>query len=517
MRRYTVLAALGLEVACACADTLMVPDDYATIQAAIEAAASGDTVLVRAGHYTSDLNFDGKSLSVISLDGPSETTIESGNDTFPGASIKSIAEESAAIEGFTIIQGRYLHPAILVAGGRVTIRNCDFPTINGFPAVEAHNATVLIENCRISRKQIAIRATGAQLTMRQCQILDGLGAMPPGIWATGTRTELVGCLFANNRVLAVSEFPGGAILHSGNELIVTDCVFTDNGAQWGGAVAVYSNAEFRGCRFIANLGHTAGGAMLAAAAADVTVRDCVFVQNRSQHGAAIAHQGTSAVNVYNSVFLDNWAAVQGALAVSAEAGALRITNCSANHRDLPPGVPALFVDVDAKLAVANSVLWGDGSALQIGGPGATVVSYSNVRGGWPGEGNLSADPRFADDDLRLLSQSPCVDRGSNGAVPTSIAEDRDGCPRFIDDLTQPDCPAGGCGAGPIVDIGAYERTCAGDLDGNFVPGELGDLEILLDSFGRTDVRRCQGDLNADGVVDLRDLGAFLALGRGSCP
>ena len=58
---------------------LYVPDDHATIQAAIDAAGYGDTVIVPDGEFydtgNRDINFLGKEITVASENGPWNTTI----------------------------------------------------------------------------------------------------------------------------------------------------------------------------------------------------------------------------------------------------------------------------------------------------------------------------------------------------------------------------------------------------------------------------------------------------------
>ena len=84
------------------------------------------------------------------------------------------------------------------------------------------------------------------------------------------------------------------------------------------------------------------------------------------------------------------------------------------------------------------------------------MTYSYVQGGWPGAGNIDADPRFVDPDngdYRLSLGSPCIDAGDSTAVPASVNEDLDGYPRLVDAVNYLDT---GYGEGPMVDMGAYE-------------------------------------------------------------
>ncbi len=76
--------------------TIFVPDDYSTIQAAINAAVSGDTVFVRNGTYYEHIEIN-RPLTLVGED--SKTTIIDGNGT---STVALITASYASISNFTI-------------------------------------------------------------------------------------------------------------------------------------------------------------------------------------------------------------------------------------------------------------------------------------------------------------------------------------------------------------------------------------------------------------------------------
>ena len=65
----------------------------------------------------------------------------------------------------------------------------------------------------------------------------------------------------------------------------------------------------------------------------------------------------------------------------------------------------------------NTIFWGNWIQSEvIDGPAS--ISYSNIQGGYEGEGNIEADPKFCNPDsgdYTLAENSPCVGTGENGA------------------------------------------------------------------------------------------------------
>ena len=111
-RPGATLVALVLAVTTAGAATIHVPLDQPTIQAGIDVAASGDTVLVASGTYTGfgnrDLDPGDRAMFVLSEEGSAATVIEcQGSDTDPHRAFYVVRDDSTAfaIEGFTIRNG----------------------------------------------------------------------------------------------------------------------------------------------------------------------------------------------------------------------------------------------------------------------------------------------------------------------------------------------------------------------------------------------------------------------------
>jgi len=117
----TSLSVRFLDVAKANPSVIRVPSDYPTIQAAINAAQDGDTVLVAAGMYRENVRVN-KTVLLVG-ESPSTTIVDGGGDT---AFI--ITAQNAEIEGFTIQNATSPWPAeasgirVFASGGQ-RIRN----------------------------------------------------------------------------------------------------------------------------------------------------------------------------------------------------------------------------------------------------------------------------------------------------------------------------------------------------------------------------------------------------------
>ncbi|MBA7651878.1 hypothetical protein ES703_59707 [subsurface metagenome] len=93
-----VLASMAI----AGAGTIYVPDDYSSIQEAVDAASSGDTVVIRDGIYTENVNIKKDHLTLRSEHGAERTVVEAANtadETF------QVTADYVTVQGFTVRLG----------------------------------------------------------------------------------------------------------------------------------------------------------------------------------------------------------------------------------------------------------------------------------------------------------------------------------------------------------------------------------------------------------------------------
>jgi hypothetical protein len=133
-----------------------------------------------------------------------------------------------------------------------------------------------------------------------------------------------------------------------------------------------------------------------------------------------------------------------------------LTNCTFWGNSAGGG-GGVYNDYDSSPALTNSILWSDtpDEIYNYNLSGIPIIAFSDIQGGYVGEGNIDADPLFLEPDngdFHLGPGSPCIDAGTNPGAP---ATDYEGDPRPID----------GDGDGTAtVDMGVDESPFLVELD-----------------------------------------------------
>ena len=336
----------------------------------------------------------------------------------------------------------------------------------------------------------------------------------------GSTVTMADCTLEGNRSLGGSGQGGGAVVAFDSQLLLLSCRIRDNSTS--GVAAGIGAATFGGetnelvlvnCSITNNSADLESGGvliqgLLAATFVNCTIRGNEALDAEWGFGGGIRVIEGAELHLSNTLITGNHAQVAGG-GIHGN-GNLTVVNCTIGGNAAGENGGGM---VDGG-AVSNSILW-DNSPDQISG--SPMVSFSDIEGGFPGTGNIDADPLFVDpdnSDFRLLPGSPCIDAGDNTTVPIEITTDLDGNPRFVDDPGTPDTGNPGP-PGPIVDMGAYEfqLPCPWDLNGDGVVNVLDLIELVM-SFGPCE--DCSADIDDDGIVNVLDLIALI-MNFGPCP
>ena len=242
---------------------------------------------------------------------------------------------------------------------------------------------------------------------------------------------------------------GGGMRNYNGSPTIRNCVFTLNSAfADGGGIRNWekSNATFINISFINNRSQQEGGGLMNGGneeGSSPLVVNCSFKDNQSgEDGGALYNNWYSNPTVVNCLFVDNKSGLTGGAIYNVNHSQSRIINCSISRNQSSKGGAISNRDSDPE--IVNCIIWGNRAEEYPGifnERSEPVVSFSNVQGGYDGDAILSEDPEFADLDLHLNINSPCIDAGNNLAVPEGVDHDLDANPRIKNGT---------------VDLGAYE-------------------------------------------------------------
>ncbi|MGA2231471.1 MAG: right-handed parallel beta-helix repeat-containing protein [Tepidisphaeraceae bacterium] len=247
---------------------------------------------------------------------------------------------------------------------------------------------------------------------------------------------------------------GAGIVVLAGTLTVVNCTFTSNMASTGGgAISTYQdNAPLtvNNSTFTGNSGAQDGGAI--STSAPTVLTDCTFTSNTALNAGAVYLSGGSVL--INCLFVGNSVSGDGGAAyvfASTNHESL-LLNCTFNANEAANAGGAVVITGQGA-TVTNCILYGDGapSDTELYDVPQANITYSDIQqSGITGMGDIDADPMFADApvNLQLASGSPCINAGSNAAVPVAVTTDIAGNPRI---------------SGGTVDMGAYELQPAGAI------------------------------------------------------
>ena len=437
---------------------------YVTIQVAIDDANNGDQIAAMPGTYYEAVNFLGKAVWLYSSGGPNDTTID-GTGAYHVVQCISGEGADTVLDGFTITGGNANGGSLPDSGGGGMYNGGSSPTVTGC-IFGGNTATVGGGMFNISNSSPAV--TGCTFSGNSADAGGGMSNYD------NSSPAVTGCTFSGN-----SAIDGGGMYNLSGSPTVTGCTFSENSAtsDGGGMHNNTSSLTVTNCTFTGN-GAGGGGGMFNVSNSSPTVTGCTFSGNTAINGGGMYNYISGSPSVTNCTFSDNSATSDGGGMYSYWYSNPTVTNCTFSDNSATSDGGGI-INYYSSPTLTNCILWGDSpNEIFDDENSSTTVTYSDVGGGYAGTGNIDADPNFVDaasGNLRLSYGSPCIDAADSAALlpmPYS-ALDLDGNIRFVDvsSITN-------TGSGPLefLDMGAYEYPC----------------------------NWSEGDINCDGVVELKD-------------
>ena len=393
--RFTFAAAILLAVGSAQAGILRVPEDYPSVLAAVDAAVSGDSVLVGPGVWTdretrlvivggTPLNitscaFLKAGISVTSVEGLESTVIDGGEET--SGSVDTFIHVGPGvgpvyIDGFTVTGGG--NGLLVNDASRITFHDCRLSG-NGDCAVLAKSCEVALRDCVIEgndRNELqhdAIHCWMADLEMRNCRVAGNLGT--------------------------------GIDVYEAGYVIIDGCEIADQSGHRGASLGFVSNVQVTNSVFVRNSvgSSNLGGALSIVECGQGEISFCVFAHDSATAGQAGAlYVYSSRIRIENNTFYGihggHPAGAASAVLIGPEDGGFTgniVASCSPGPALRKEGGPS-HPDTGCNL------LWDN--------PGGNYV------GDWvPASTDIFADPQFCDaaaGDYTLHSTSPAAPENS---------------------------------------------------------------------------------------------------------
>ncbi|GAF90502.1 unnamed protein product, partial [marine sediment metagenome] len=199
-----------------------------------------------------------------------------------------------------------------------------------------------------------------------------------GMYNSSSDPILTNCKFSRN---SADDYGGGMDNRENSSPTLTNCTFSGNYADIGGGMCnVQNSPSLTNCAFSENSALYSGG--MYNYESSPTLTGCIFSSNSAKSGGGMSSVRSS---YFSPPLFKRWNLI--------------LTNCTFAQNSAQNG-NALACDSYeqnwlSNVEIINCIIWDGGDEIWNNDGSTIMITYSNVQGGFPGEGNIDVDPLFA--------------------------------------------------------------------------------------------------------------------------
>ncbi len=229
----------------------------------------------------------------------------------------------------------------------------------------------------------------------------------------------IGCDYYSSPVLnnvIINGNEGGGIGCYDNSNPVLDSVIISNNSVWGGVYCTDSSPILTNVIINGNIG---GG--FSAGGGNPILKDVIITNNIKMNDVGIIGCGGGIdvgghsinIDLINVLITNNHAEENGGGISAWNGPSLNLTNVTISGNTAGYCGGGIMCQFECSLTMRNSIVWNNpnGEIILYGYGNEATINYSDICGGWQGEGNIDSDPLFADTLYHLSEDSPCIDAG----------------------------------------------------------------------------------------------------------
>ena len=351
--------------------------------------------------------------------------------------------ETAILDGFTITGGNadgpehfnfYFGGGMFNQNSNPTLINCTFNgNASGYGGgLYNQNGNPTLTNCTFNGNASyhggGLYNQNGNPTLTNCTFNGNASYHGGGMYNYGNNSlTLTNCTFSRN---SAGSYGGGISNSHNSSPVLADCILTSNYAAVGGAMANSYNSSptLTNCVFIGNHAAGYGGGMENSHNSSPALTNCTFRQNSAEFaGGGMDNVVDSSPTLANCTFWGNLAGYGGGMNNVFDSNPILtkcilsgntagdcgggmcngisspiLINCtfalnSAENGNALGSVVAYdynYIDPN-NVELINCILWDGGNEIVHQDDSRIVtINYSNIQGGFLGEGNIDVDPEF---------------------------------------------------------------------------------------------------------------------------